>query len=790
LLVVVVVFLLALLLCYRRFEKPNMSASSSSSFVEVPRAKRERKEWKPEIDGEPVRVDHYAWLRDRENREDEVMEYLKAENAYTEAQMECTKELQETLYEEFVGRIEESDESVPVKDGNYLYFHRTVKGKEYKIYCRVLFDAERDLAAQLIRNGDDRDDESEVEVLLDVNRLVEDGGFDFLKLGAFDVSPCGKLLAYSTDSSGDESFAIVVKDLASGALLGDCVSNAYYGVRWSNDSKSLFYSTLDETHQPTKVFRHRLGTAAADDTLLYEEHDAEFWMSVDKTCSNALLLITLESSDTSEVRWIDLNGDDDTVHVVHAREEGVLYELDHHPNPMGDGVARLFITTNADGAQDFKLMECALSADEGAMSRANWRELLAHVPGRRVSDVECFAGHVVVKSRENASMQVDVAAVPIDANAPFGGQLHRVQWPDPIYALSDGASTPDFASTRLRAIYDSLVTPRTDLDVLMDRVCAADADADAAADDALRTLKVAKIPSGYDSAKFRCERIWVKSSDPSTPDVRIPVSFVAHHERFVEPGPMLLYGYGSYEISIDAHFDSKRISLLERGMAFAIAHVRGGGEMGRGWYESGKLGHKKRSFTDFIDVAEHFVKSGRTSSASLVAIGRSAGGLLMGGIANLRPDLFRAVIADVPFVDVVSTMSDESIPLTAMEWREWGCPTKDRDAYRYMLSYSPYDNIDMSGGEQRQYPIMLIQGGLNDKRVCYWEPAKYTARLRHMHREQRNDAPREPTDRFQFLLKMQLGAGHFGKSGRYEVLREWAFEMAFILHVAHLSNFK
>jgi oligopeptidase B len=657
-----------------------------------------------------TRVDEYFWLRNREDPE--VLAYLEAENRYTDAVMHCTEALQERLFAEMRGRIKETDLSVPERIDGWLYYHRTAEGAQYPIYCRRPVD-----------------NENAEEVLLDLNPLA--AGHAYFRLGAFEVSPDHRLLAYAVDTSGAESFSLYVKDLATGALLAETLVNVSPSVAWANDSRTLFYVVLDEARRPCRLYRHILGANSAEDALVHFEADESFFLDIARTRSNAFLLLELASHSTSEVRFVSADRPEEPFRTVEPRHAGVEYTVSHH----GD---RFFITTN-DAAPNFRLV----SAPVTSPARAHWTELLPHRPDTKLDSTDAFRHHLVVYEREAGLRQIRVLDLASGAD-------HLVAFPEPVYTVRQHEN-PEFDTTLLRFSYTSMVTPNAVVDYDM----------------AARTWTVRKqteVLGGYDPARYRTERRFATAPDGT----QVPISLVYQLplERPGGPRPLLLNGYGAYGICFDPSFSSSSLSLLERGFVVAIAHVRGGEDMGRPWYEAGKLLNKPNSFTDFIAAAEHLVAEGLTSPDRLVISGGSAGGLLMGAVTNLRPDLFRAVLAEVPFVDVVNTMLDATLPLTVIEYEEWGNPN-DPAFYDCIRSYSPYDNV-----RETAYPNMLVTAGLNDPRVAYWEPAKFTARLRA-----------RKTDSNRLLLRTNMGAGHGGASGRWDYLREVAFKYAFVLDV-------
>ncbi|HEV2085238.1 MAG TPA: S9 family peptidase [Gemmatimonadales bacterium] len=655
-----------------------------------------------------LRVDDYFWLRDR--GDPEVMAYLEAENRYTAGVMRHTERLQEGLYQEMRRRIKETDLSVPERLDDCLYYSRTEAGGQYPIFCR--------------RHGELGDE----EILLDQNPLA--AGHGYFRLGASAVSPDHRLLAYSVDTSGAEEFTLYIKDLASGALFAESIVNTSHDVAWANDSRTLFYMALDQAHRPCRLYRHRVGTNPSQDVLVYFEPDASFFLDISRTRSRAYLLLDISSHSTSEVRFVSADRPEDPFRVVQSRAPGIEYTVSHN----GD---RFFITTN-DAAPNFRLVQAPVATPD----REHWSPVLPYRPEVKLDATDAFRKHLVVYERASGFRQIRV----LDLAA---GEEQLISFPEPVYTVRAHAN-PEFDTTLLRFTYTSLVTPSSVVDYDM----------------AGRTWTVRKqteVLGGYDPSLYRSERL-----SATTPDgTAVPISLVYRIPLQLEgKRPLLLNAYGAYGLSYDPTFSSNTLSLLDRGFVVAIAHVRGGEEMGRAWYEGGRLLNKRSSFTDFIAAAEYLIGKGYSSADRLVINGGSAGGLLMGAVTNMRPELFRAVLAEVPFVDVVNTMLDASLPLTVIEYDEWGNPN-DRAAYEYIRSYSPYDNV-----EARRYPHMLVTAGLNDPRVAYWEPAKWTAKLRA-----------KKTDDNRLLLRTNMGAGHRGASGRYDYLREIAFKYAFVLDV-------
>lgn len=661
------------------------------------------------------RVDNYFWLRERDDPQ--VVDFLKAENTYTEAVMKHTEKLQDKLYKEMVARIKETDLSVPVRRDDYYYYFRTEEGKQYKIYCRKKGNLD-----------------AEEEILLDVNRLAQDK--EYMYLGVYKVSPDHKLLAYAVDTIGSERYTLRVKNLETGELYPDVIDSVATSLAWANDNKTFFYTITDEAWRPYKLYRHMLGDDVKNNRLVFCEKDDAFFLDISKSKSMDYLFIHLESQTTSEVHYLDANKPVGKFKLVHPRQQDMEYTLYHHGNYF-------YIVTN-DNAKNFKLMQAPISDP----SKKGWREVIPHRDSVKLDGIEVFKNFMVLYERENGLKQIRIKDFATN-------QIHRVEFSEPVYTFWPGEN-PDYNSQLLRFTYMSLITPSSVYDYNMKTK--------------KRELKKQKeVLGGYDPDQYQSERIFATAGD-GTP---IPISMVYRKGMVNKDGsnPLYLYGYGAYGISMDPYFSSNRLSLLDRGFIFAIAHVRGGGEMGRYWYDDGKLLHKKNTFTDFIATSEHLIAEKYTSSDRLVIDGASAGGLLIGAVINMRPELFCAVIADVPFVDLVNTMLDPNIPLTVIEYEEWGNPHQ-KDYYDYMLSYSPYDNV-----EARDYPHMLILAGLNDTRVQYWEPAKWTAKLRTM-----------KTDNNRLLLKTNMGAGHGGVSGRYDRIKEIAFEYAFVLDVLGMKK--
>ena len=655
------------------------------------------------------RVDPYAYFKDRNHPE--TIPYLEAENRYTEAMTAHTAELQRQLYDEMLGRIKEDDSQVPVRRDGWFYYTRTERGKAYPIFARK-------------RGSLDAPE----EVYFDQNAEAE--GHAFYDLGGMEVSPDHQRLAVLVDTTGYEDFILRIKDLATGQWLPDQIEKLSWGLAWADDNRTLFYMTPDSAKRGDRVWRHVIGTPRTADVSVYQDADVLFNVNLARSRSGEYILISSTSFTSSEWHLIPTARPTEAPRVVAPRRPGIEYEVE-----PGEGV--LYITTN-EGAPNFRVMTAPLRDP----ARANWRDWIAPRADVFIEGVMPFKHHVVVSERREGLRRLRISGLE------GRRESHEVTFPEAAYGVFPG-SNPQYDARVLRFTYSSLVTPNTVVDYEMDRRTRTE-------------LKRDEVLGGYDPARYEVERLYALARDGVT---RIPISLV-HKKGVPRDGkaPLLLYAYGSYGSTTEPTFSSQRFSLVDRGFTYAIAHVRGGQEMGRPWYDDGKMLHKMNTFTDFIDVADHLVRERYTSSDRLAANGGSAGGLLMGVIANQRPELFKVIVADVPFVDVINTMLDASIPLTAQEWEQWGNPAK-LEEYRYLLQYSPYDNV-----RAQAYPRMLVTSGLNDSRVGYFEPTKWVARLRAT-----------KTDSHPLLLKMHMGAGHGGSSGRYERLREQAFRYAFIV---------
>jgi oligopeptidase B len=653
-------------------------------------------------------VDDWYWLVDRDDPD--TVAYLEAENAFTEAGTESLGPLREKLFEEIKARVQETDLSVPVRRGPWWYVTRTEEGMQYPKLCR----------------RPSPDDEASEQLLLDGNALADDS--PYFAFGVVDVSPDHRLVAYSTDYDGNETYTVRFKDLESGELLSDAIEGTYYGSAWATDNRTFFYTTMDEAHRPYRVWRHRLGTSSADDAIVFEEADERFFVSLGLTRSEQYVVVSSNSKTTSEVRVLAAGEPDGPFEVIEPRRQGVEYSLDH----QGDR----FVILHNDGALDFELAEAPVESP----ARAQWRPLIAHSPGTRLMDVDAFAGHLVVHLRHNALTRIRIV--------PNDGDGWEIEFPESVFSVEPG-DNPEFTTDAFRLSYESLVTPPTVYDYEI-------------ASRSLTLRKQQPVLGGYDPADYESSREWALADDGTS----VPISLV---RRTGVPrdgsAPCVLYGYGSYEASMDPWFSVLRLPLLDRGFVFAVAHIRGGGECGRNWYDDGKLLHKRNTFTDFIACARHLCNEQYTSAERLSARGGSAGGLLMGAISNMAPEQFAVVLAEVPFVDALNTILDPTLPLTVTEWEEWGNPIESGDVYAYMKSYSPYENV-----EQKQYPAILATAGLNDPRVGYHEPAKWVAKLRAT-----------KTDDRPLFLKIEMGAGHGGPSGRYDLWRDQAFMLAFVI---------
>lgn len=653
------------------------------------------------------RIDNYYWLRQQDDSA--VIDYLSAENKYTEDSMQHTEKLQQSLYEEMLSRIKETDLSVPYRLQDYYYYSRTEEGQAYGIFCRKYQSLD-----------------TEEEILLDQNKLA--AGEKFFSLGAIAISPNQDILAYSTDNTGAEQYTLYFLNLKTKQLAAETIPNTYYSLAWGNDNQTIFYTKVDDANRPYQLWRHILGEDPSNDVLVYQENDEAYYLSVGKTRSRAYILLGLGSQVTSEVHYLDANNSRGEFQLFQPRTTGIEYAIEHHSD-------RFYIVTNED-AINFKLMATPVNSP----AKSNWETLIPHREEVMLEGIDAFADYLVIYERQGGLPTARIQTLATE-------EITTVTFPEPTYSFS-GGNNPEFQTSKWRFGYSSLVTPSSVFDYDLKT--------------GTRELKKeTEVLGGYDRSLYASERLTALAPDGT----EVPISLV-YKKGTKQDGnnPLWLTGYGSYGYAYPATFSSVRLSLLNRGFVYAIAHIRGGEEMGRKWYENGKLLHKKNTFTDFIACAEHLIQEKWTNSDRLVISGGSAGGLLMGAAINLRPDLFKVVVADVPFVDVVTTILDTSLPLTILEWEEWGNPHQ-QEYYEYIKSYSPYDNVTA-----HDYPTLLITAGLNDSRVKYWEPAKWTAKLREL-----------KTDDNLLLLKTNMSAGHGGASGRYESLKEIAFEYAFVL---------
>jgi oligopeptidase B len=684
---------------------------NSSALSAPPVAKKVPKT--TEINGREL-VDNYYWLRDKQNPE--VAAYLQAENAYTDAVMKPTEGLQKKLYDEMLNRIKETDVEVPYKEGNYFYYTRTEAGKQYSIYCRKKGSLD-----------------APEELLLDVNELAK--GQKFMSVRVFAVSEDSNLLAYTTDNTGFRQYVLAVKDLRTGKLLPDHAERVG-SVVWANDNKTIFYTVEDPTSKRQfQLYRHTAGTEGSD-KLIYEEKDERFNVEAAKTRSKAYIFLISGSHTTTEARYIPADQPTAEFKVLEPRKQDVEYYPDHNGSFF-------YIRVN-DTGRNFRLVKAPVNDPRSA----NWQEVVPHRANVMLDDTDFFKNYYVLGERENGLPQLQVTDLA-------SGKSRRIEFPEPAYSSYPYANR-EYDTSKFRYGYQSFITPRSVFEYDM-------------ATGKSTLLKQKEVPGGYDRTKYQVEQIYAPASD----GVKIPISVVhLKNAKLDGTGPMYLTAYGSYGFPLDISFNSDRFSLIDRGVVFAVAHIRGGGEMGKAWHDDGRMMHKKNTFTDFIASAEYLVKQGYGSKDRLVIEGRSAGGLLMGAVLNMRPDLFHAALVGVPFVDVINTMLDESLPLTVAEFEEWGNP-KEKPAFDYMISYSPYDNI-----EAKTYPNILVRTSFNDSQVMYWEPAKYVAKMRAMR-----------TDHNSLLLKTNMNpAGHGGASGRYDRLHEVAFDYAYFLTQMGIQN--
>lgn len=661
-----------------------------------------------------TRMDDYYWMRDK--NDPETMNYLRAESDYLEEVMGHTKPLQEALFSEMKGRIQETDSTVPERRGDYFHYERHEEGKQYPIFCRKYKSLD-----------------AHEEILLDQNQLAE--GKAFCSISGFETSPDGSKLAYLADFEGNEVFVLYIKDLQSGEYFPETIGNvsgsAYerMGVEWANDNKTIYYITLDETLRPYKLFRHIVGSDSKGDALVAHETDEQYYLFCNKTRDGELITTYHYSTNTREVRFMDADDPAGELRILQPRIEGLDYNAAHHKG-------KFFIVHN-DGAKNFRVSVAPMDAP----GKENWTEIIPHREDTLVDYVDTFEDFIVVHERKGGLKQIRISD-------PDGvSHVRYVKFPEASFSVYPEGNR-EFETKYLRLKYSSLITPPTTVDIRMD-TCEWE-------------IKKVDEVSSFDTSDYVLERIHATASDGT----QVPITLAYRRDMQKKDGtrPALMYGYGSYGATIDPYFDSNRFSLIDRGFVYAIAHIRGGYDMGRDWYDQGKMENKRNTFTDFIACAEHLIKEGYAAKDKFAVQGASAGGLLVGACMTMRPDLFRAVIAKVPFMDVVTTMEDPTIPLTAQEYTQWGNP-EDKGMFEYMLSYSPYDNLRATN-----YPNLLITTGLNDPRVAFWEPAKFTARLREL-----------KTDNNLVIFYVNYNSGHAGASGRFDYIKEITLDYAFLL---------
>ncbi|OZE06618.1 oligopeptidase B [Rhodococcus sp. 05-2255-3B1] len=679
-------------------------------------------------------IDNYEWLRAKDDPE--VIAHLEAENAYTEQQTAGLESLRGKIFDEIKSRTQETDLSVPTRMGQWWYYSRTVEGQSYGLQCRCPVDSPDDWTPPTLSSDVDVPGE---QILLDANEEAK--GHDFFSLGAFSISLDGNLLAYSTDTEGDERYTLRFKNLETGELLADTIENVAPGATWTADATHVFYLTVDESWRPDTVWRHTLGTSG--DVKVFHEPDESYWVGFGSTRSEKYLMIWVGSKITSECLVLESTDPEGEFRVVLPRTDGVEYSIEH---AVVAGEDRFLIThngsvngwgTEGEKAENFLLAEAPVS------DPLDQRTLVPHRDDVRVEDIDAFAGHLIFTYRREALTRMAIWPLTDEGY----GEYRELEFDEELYSVGAG-SNPEWDQPLLRMVYTSFITPGQvyDLDI---------------ASGELLLRKSQPVLGEFDAGDYVQHREWATAPDGT----QVPLSVIARKDVPEGPAPTLLYGYGSYEASMDPSFSVARLSLLDRGIVFVVAHVRGGGEMGRHWYDNGKTLKKKNTFTDFIAAAQHLIDTGRTSPKHLVADGGSAGGLLMGAVANMAPELFNGILANVPFVDPLTSILDPSLPLTVIEWDEWGNPLADKEVYEYMKSYSPYENV-----EAKDYPSILAITSINDTRVLYVEPAKWVAALRAT-----------KTGDSDLLLKTEMSAGHGGVSGRYEKWKEAAFEYAWIV---------
>lgn len=685
--------------------------SKNNITMKAPKAEKIKKELS--IHGD-TRIDNYYWLNDREDPK--VIEYLEAENAYRENVMAHTEELQEKLYEEIIGRIKQTDLSVPYFLNGYFYYSRYEEGMEYPLHCRKKESLD-----------------NEEEIMLDVNKMAK--GYEYYQVVGLSVSPDNNILAFGVDTVSRRKYSIYFKNLTTGEMLDDIIPNTTGYVPWANDNRTVYYTVKDETLRPSKIVSHKLGSDIADDKEVYQETDNTFNTFVYKTKSRKYLMIVSSSTLSDEYRYLDADDPTGTFKVIQPRERKLEYSVSHFKD-------KFYIRTNLD-AVNFRLMETPLNAT----TKENWKEVIPHRDDVLLEGVDVFRDFLVLEERKMGLIEIRV--IRWDDWSDY-----YIDFGEPTY-LAYVSKNPELDTDSLRYGYTSLTTPNSVFDFNMKTR-------------EKKLMKQQEVVGDFNPDDYTAERLYADAED----GVKVPISLV--YRKGLEmngENPLVLYGYGSYGASMDPYFSSARLSLLDRGFIFAIAHIRGGEEMGRQWYENGKLLKKKNTFTDFIDCAEYLIKEDYTSPDHLYAMGGSAGGLLVGAVINMKPEIFKGALALVPFVDVVTTMLDESIPLTTGEFDEWGNP-KEKEYYDYMLSYSPYDNV-----EAIDYPALLVTTGLHDSQVQYWEPAKWVAKLRDM-----------KTDDNILVLYCDMDVGHGGASGRFKQYKETALEYAFLLDLERITE--
>ena len=658
-------------------------------------------------------TDNYAWLKDKSREDKDVLEYLNAENDFTEQKLKHTQKLQRNLFSEMKSRISQNDISVPIKFNNYYYYSKNIAGKEYTVYCR---------------KKDSPD--AEEEIYLDVNLLAE--SHSYIELLDFEISPDQNLLAYSIDTTGAEIYTLYIKNLSTGKNLTDIISNVG-DVTWANDNKTIFYSTQNESNRSDKIYRHALGTHSSNDEMIYEEIDESFYVWITKTLSKKYIILGADSNITSEMRFIEADRPFDDFKLIQKRNTGMEYYVQDHDDEF-------FITTNTDNCKNFKIMRTEISKP----GKKFWREYISHNDSIAIKGT-VFNDFILLKQRHNGLRHFKIKYIQSDED-------YHLDFPESIYSLLEYYN-PDYYTNKFVFTYESMINPETVLEFDINTK-------------QLTTLKEIEV-FNYDKNEYLTKRIEVTAND----GIKIPITMVYRKDTFSSDNPLWLNAYGAYGMSENPYFSSSRLSLLDRGVVFAIAHVRGGGEMGKEWHNSGKMFNKKNTFTDFIDCAEHLIESGYTTSEKLIAEGGSAGGLLIGTVINMRPELFRIAIADVPFVDILNTMCDPTLSATVTEYDEWGNP-KIKEYFDYIYSYCPYQNAGA-----KDYPNLLVLAGFYDPRVNYWEPAKWVAKMRA-----------NKTNDNILLLHTNMNAGHQGASGRFDYLHETARKNAFVLDILGISK--